>query len=596
MGFCSLEYLYYYGIVKKQNFEPGVQTTKSPFKQKFVSLSEIPRVKQLLPKKLKSIYQRKTTGLSEAIFDESNILEVIDTLNNANYSFSFILPTAPKGQLFNLIIGKNKYGEIKMPFVLKYTCNEAYVDEFIASNNNLAHFKGTISVHKYTDYFEKDFFSKTTNHDCTEFDQFGDPIPCEVQTFDGTSTGGKTVSVGTPSNGTGFLAGGCTLEGPYVMGCGASSSNSWHLESTCGGNKSIALYSYVWDCDAVNLSKSATDCPPCTTSNDGVIGINTISILTMRATLKKVLNLRGTELAWVAHDDNITEVGSIYAFLERNEVDGVYFPEAVSFADLAMEAWMENKNTLVDFEDKIILDETFLNNPRLKCVYDKFKAGTNTISNYLENFLGERPVAHLEFEADDNFVANYPDHASASAITSEPVNFLINITFNTDNSNSEASESHMPTIILALEFIHEMVHAEMFRKLLSYAQEPNIPWTTFFIKSIKNDFGGLSDYYTRYWLNLPPNQAPNQMQHQAMAEHYRSMIVDALKDFDNNQHTNEFYKALAWAGLKGTGATNPTTGLPLNATEAWKNLTPTQRADINSIISNTIQNETHDCN
>lgn len=49
-------------------------------------------------------------------------------------------------------------------------------------------------------------------------------------------------------------------------------------------------------------------------------------------------------------------------------------------------------------------------------------------------------------------------------------------------------------------------------------------------------------------------------------------------------------------GLKGTGATNPATGLPLNATEAWKNLAPNQRADINSIISNTIQNETHDCN
>ena len=169
------------------------------------------------------------------------------------------------------------------------------------------------------------------------------------------------------------------------------------------------------------------------------------------------------------------------------------------------------------------------------------------------------------------------------------------IIFNTDSNLSTSAENY-PTIILATELVHEMIHAEIYRKLLSYAQEPNIPWTDFFIRSMRNDFGGLSDYYTRYWLELPPGQAPNQAQHQMMAEHYRGMMIESLKEFDNNQHPDYFYEALSWIGLKGFGPVDPNTQLPLNATEAWKNLLPIDREVINFDITTSIQNETHDCN
>ena len=48
--------------------------------------------------------------------------------------------------------------------------------------------------------------------------------------------------------------------------------------------------------------------------------------------------------------------------------------------------------------------------------------------------------------------------------------------------------------------MHEMIHAEMYRKLLAHVQQPEIPWTEEFIHSLKNDFNGLADYYTRWWL------------------------------------------------------------------------------------------------
>jgi hypothetical protein len=46
------------------------------------------------------------------------------------------------------------------------------------------------------------------------------------------------------------------------------------------------------------------------------------------------------------------------------------------------------------------------------------------------------------------------------------------------------------------------LHAEIYRKLLSLAKQGNIPWSADFITSIKNDYPGLTDYYTRYEYNV----------------------------------------------------------------------------------------------
>ena len=131
--------------------------------------------------------------------------------------------------------------------------------------------------------------------------------------------------------------------------------------------------------------------------------------------------------------------------------------------------------------------------------------------------------------------------------------------------------------------IHEMLHAEMYRKLLSVAKQPNIPWTEELINSLRNvSYGGLADYYTRFWLELPPNQPPTDPQHQLMAEHFRSTIEEALREYDNSL-TDLQYEAIAWAGLKGDGGNiDPTTGLPPNPTVAWQNVPLAQRLQLNS--------------
>jgi hypothetical protein len=266
-------------------------------------------------------------------------------------------------------------------------------------------------------------------------------------------------------------------------------------------------------------------------------------------------------------------IGGMYNYLigEKECSD-----EAKVFTDLALEAWLEDGE--VDFDEEIIKDKSFENNQRLNCVYNKFKETDNTISNYLENFLGERPVAHLKLTADTNFQTNFPDNPNAGAATSPPQDYIIEITFNTD-PNSEGAAQNMPTIVLASDLIHEMLHAEIFRKLLSVAQQPEIPWSEDFIESHRNDFPTLMEYYCR-WHYGNPTQPAATAQHQLIADYYRTMIKSALKDFDNNSHTESFYEMLSWSGLVGT--------------VAWNNLGGLQNQYINQ-FNDIVENETHEC-
>ena len=91
-------------------------------------------------------------------------------------------------------------------------------------------------------------------------------------------------------------------------------------------------------------------------------------------------------------------------------------PEQEAFGKETIKAKCENSDAEVDFEERIILDPSFANHPRLKCVYDKFKSGTNKISDYLDNFLPDNAVGHLNFSADNNFSSSFPNQLTAGQL------------------------------------------------------------------------------------------------------------------------------------------------------------------------------------
>jgi len=66
-----------------------------------------------------------------------------------------------------------------------------------------------------------------------------------------------------------------------------------------------------------------------------------------------------------------------------------------------------------------------------------------------------------------------------------------------------------------------------------------------------------------------------------MVDYYRSTIAKDLKQFDNNQHSNQYYNDLAWNGLYkiSNSANNP----PI-LTDVWNTLSESKKTRIKNTI------------
>lgn len=101
-------------------------------------------------------------------------------------------------------------------------------------------------------------------------------------------------------------------------------------------------------------------------------------------------------------------------------------------------------------------------------------------------------------------------------------------------------------------FIHETIHAEMYRKILSILDNggnleglTKEQWT----QKLKNgDYPDIYDYFVRYGIG--------NMQHEQMSAHYIDTMAKLLQDFDEGQHSFQFYQDLSWEGLMGTSYYN----------------------------------------
>jgi len=244
----------------------------------------------------------------------------------------------------------------------------------------------------------------------------------------------------------------------------------------------------------------------------------------------------------------------------------------------------------VDFEEKIIESEEFKNDPCLGGILDEFSSSA-VVQDYLDRFDGSNPVSHLKFT-----VGVDPTFPNAEAVTYQPNNYVVEIKFNKNNISGDSATE------IASTFFHELIHAEIYRKLLSLVGGPNITWSESDIFTDTNNFPGLYDYYTRYWFNPPNGQDPTSPQHNLMGQHYIDTMTTMLQQFDPSLTQIEA-AALAWLGLKhGTDSDSfttydPNTGLYVDAitnanesSPAWSNLTQNERLQLNQTYSNYKQN------
>ncbi len=240
--------------------------------------------------------------------------------------------------------------------------------------------------------------------------------------------------------------------------------------------------------------------------------------------------------------------------------------DAKNFTEAVIQA---GANAEVDYAYEVIVDETFKNNPCLYGVYEEMGKAP-TFNSYLQNFEPQFSVAHLKFSSSTSLPSN------TNATTSAPQNYLITITFNENNLDR-------PRLFVARTFIHEIIHAEIFRKMLSCAGLPHVNFNNYteeqwvnYIINLQNSFPGIYDYYVRWAVQ---NQNPSAQQHEMMAQHYRYIIEQALREFDNS-HSDEIYEALAWVGLQNT--------------VTWNNLSQTERDNISQTVTD-FENNNENC-
>ena len=310
-------------------------TTKPLFKKRTVSLTEIPKIKQKVIEKLNPEVFNRTEGsnTNEAIFNADNIVEIADTLNNVNYSFQFRFPDTSISTFYNLVVGETPNGDVLTPFVMKYKCDDAYLDQYIANGLDFQYFVGTMSIHKYTDFFALGEFDRTETQCPPEFNDVGDPISCSQDPVDGGNE--SCCSDGYNGPGDGNTGGGgngtviCTNQ-VYVTGCGGDSTNVLHPIGECWNpNQTSVVRHNVWVCDGeAVLGPNNTDtgrtvndnCPGCGSPTGGV-GTNPVSLADMQDYLKDNLDLSYNGLNFIGNQSNLTSVSSVnslYYFLKAH--------------------------------------------------------------------------------------------------------------------------------------------------------------------------------------------------------------------------------------------------------------------------------------
>ncbi len=211
----------------------------------------------------------------------------------------------------------------------------------------------------------------------------------------------------------------------------------------------------------------------------------------------------------------------------------------------------------LDNPNIIIPTRRFKNNNRIYSIYNKIKHAVN-IKQYLQNFDAQFSVAHLVLD-----VKPFEDGNDANAKTYEPEHYRIEIIFNSNKLNR-------PWLDIARTMMHEMIHAEMYRILLSLAStNGQIDKEDLKNKLTSHNYPGLYEYYRMYNFD--------DMQHEQMADYYRNIISTFLKQLDSSL-TNEQADAMAWVGLQETTAWNNLTiqqkNNIINIYNSWRNTAP----------------------
>ncbi|MBO3118070.1 hypothetical protein J4050_15060, partial [Winogradskyella sp. DF17] len=231
----------------------------------------------------------------------------------------------------------------------------------------------------------------------------------------------------------------------------------------------------------------------------------------------------------------------------------------------------------VDFELEIIIEITetleFQNQTCLKEIKDDV-VSTNQMSKIIKKFEPTYPVLHLEWGIFSN--PQWGNTGQTSLNEPEQDTAFINL--------NNQSLAHVNNIIMVKTIAHELIHAELLRKLKELVDDYNVISLSEYNDLLYN-YQGIA-HYTLAYGNLEYSQdlAGNIIEwgifpdyslahHNQMASFYRQTLIDVMKAYDISKgitrpNAEEFYEALSWSGLRQTSDEN---GENSQYTDAWQN-------------------------
>jgi len=423
-----------------------------------------------------------------------------DTTRGYDYhSYTFPVVNTPIGAgLENILISLQPDGTYK-DYLIHYEVSEEeiemiYNEDFVdleGKVNYLLLENGTFSQNTFEKiYFDNDCWYESSwisGNPCTvDGHLYGDP-DCELIGTSSEATAGYThtslITCNNPGGGDGGdITGGDPTGGDPNLNDGGSDDSIIIVD--CISSDII--------CDEIE------DCNP-----------------TLTAPLSNLV-LTDDEICWVNHSDQTI----IKLRLENYLTDG----GDSDFAQLAFEALDKDgiDDGQVDFENELILDESFVNDVKLKCVYDKLKASNSnlfkaTIGNFISDPKLNMRIIKGNCENTDDACCD-----DSNIATTGVVNLII----------EDTTGSVLDTAALIL---HEAIHAEISRYVLLQAPTEDV-----------NDRPRILQLY-KYYKAL---YSEGNIEHIYMTEHYINPIASALRKLDSYSYPIDYYKSYAWDGLR----------------------------------------------
>ena len=197
--------------------------------------------------------------------------------------------------------------------------------------------------------------------------------------------------------------------------------------------------------------------------------------------------------------------------------------------------------------------EAFVKHEKLNRIYEEAKK-SEKFKKYLQKFEPEASAAHLMFD-----IGNTKNNSLAD--THIPKESWIKIIF-----NKNTDWNNRPEIVVAYAFIHEFIHAEMYRQLLEVANKNGSIDLVKLQQYVKNN--NQKELFNEYIKNRY-SKAPTNYQHNIMAKKYINVVVDFLKEMYGSNYTDKEYLTIAWMGVQNTDAWN---NLPKKEREEYKKI------------------------